>query len=622
MKYPRFSRKSNQKYIKRYYAEYYTRMGEIDSLFWKYAEGEGVNSEACRSINRLFSQAVDMMPTEFNELEALKKAAPTKVDDGRVWRRMQREAEESETTPIRTVTSEELLEFLSNDPIGRLLPDEEIRQSVSEGTWRRVIKAFRKAGKDCKATTEEIRRGHEGEINLSRLVPCRISELSFSEFVRDSRVCEKDHRCVGYCRMTHSLAENVVQKWKDLISQGESDALAKFEKEQLTPVREQLQPELERKRAEAKLAHDERSMLCEEAGKVVTSLIAKLERASEEGKTIEYEISGLEREIGIVRAKKKISQEWFVVLWETMTGPSGEEKKRQAEEDQLTVALVGKRQSFRLRTQEQQNAQRDLDEAEKRYEESKEAYTLALWTLSSITIENEKEFATLAETRSQFLADTAHLRNFVEESLRVWRLWQERCPVHDAVWELSERERRFRWWLQSRIDGALHRECKQLATLNPVYTKKRDIMRKLEKNQVVILSAEPGSGKTTHVPTFLYDFEALSLARLRRMADEINAGTASQWDIFSHPPSVACTQPRRIAVKTMHAHVSKEFGNDEEGFVGYRMREDSSKPPAYRRRPAIEYMTDGILRYFISGGMKDFDAVMIDEVTNTHFYPI
>jgi len=139
-------------------------------------------------------------------------------------------------------------------------------------------------------------------------------------------------------------------------------------------------------------------------------------------------------------------------------------------------------------------------------------------------------------------------------------------------------------------------------------------MRALEENQVLILSADPGSGKTTHVPPFLYDFEALSLSRLRRMANEIIAGTIRQSDIFPQPPSVACTQPRRFAVTSVHERVSEKFGSDEEGVVGYRMRGERSAPPAYRHRPAIEYMTDGILRFYISKGMKDFDAVMIDEV--------
>jgi len=446
-------------------------VGEIDFLFWQYAEGEGVNiseSKACYAINGLFSQAVDMVSAEFNEeLDALKKAAPTKIDDNRVWLRMQREKDESVTTPIRSATSEELFEFISNDPIGSLLRDEEIRQAVSADTWYNVIKAFRNSGKEVNAIREEIGRGHKGNIDLSRLAPFRASEISLFEFLKDPRPCEEDHRCIGYCRKNHSSAEDVVQKWLDQISQGETASLAEFEEIRLRSLCAKLERELERKREQERPGRDALSRRCKEQEELVMSRKEKLEGASQEMKSIENEISDLERKMGIVLAKKQNPQ-GFDRVWAYFTGPSKEEQKRKLEEDQLQEALDGKRQSLPRKNDEQQRVRRELAQAHEDFAKLEQAYKTVERKLSSLIIENEEEYKKLYETRSQFLVGTEHLRSFVDESLRVWHLRQRIYPVRpDALWELSERERLFRWWLQSRIEGALQRERIQFSDLLP-----------------------------------------------------------------------------------------------------------------------------------------------------------
>jgi ATP-dependent helicase HrpA len=82
----------------------------------------------------------------------------------------------------------------------------------------------------------------------------------------------------------------------------------------------------------------------------------------------------------------------------------------------------------------------------------------------------------------------------------------------------------------------------------PITDKKNEIIDLISKNQVLIISGETGSGKTTQIPKFC-----------------IAAGRGIDGKI-------GCTQPRRIAATTVARRIAEELGEELGRSVGYKIR--------------------------------------------------
>ena len=93
----------------------------------------------------------------------------------------------------------------------------------------------------------------------------------------------------------------------------------------------------------------------------------------------------------------------------------------------------------------------------------------------------------------------------------------------------------------------------------PIFNHYNDIVDSVEKNQVTIVSATTGSGKTTQIPKFiLHHFQ-------------------------SEKPSIIVTQPRRVAAISLAARVAHELGEKSVGYsVGYSVRFDTILPDLSR----------------------------------------
>lgn len=112
----------------------------------------------------------------------------------------------------------------------------------------------------------------------------------------------------------------------------------------------------------------------------------------------------------------------------------------------------------------------------------------------------------------------------------------------------------------------------------------------------LVLSAPPGTGKSTLVPPAL----ALALDRARRPAHTEEA-----------PPRVLVTQPRRVAVRAAARHIASLLGERVGATVGYSVRGDSRTSPATR----IEMVTPGVLlrRLQRDPELSGVGAVVLDE---------
>lgn len=121
----------------------------------------------------------------------------------------------------------------------------------------------------------------------------------------------------------------------------------------------------------------------------------------------------------------------------------------------------------------------------------------------------------------------------------------------------------------------------------PICQKKDEIIDAIQKNRVLIISGETGSGKTTQIPKFC-----------------LKAGLGIKG-------LIGCTQPRRIAAVNVAKRIAHEFGQPAGQAVGYKIRfDDNIRPETY-----IKLMTDGILLAETQTDpfLNTYDTIIVDE---------
>ena len=121
----------------------------------------------------------------------------------------------------------------------------------------------------------------------------------------------------------------------------------------------------------------------------------------------------------------------------------------------------------------------------------------------------------------------------------------------------------------------------------PITEKREEIIRAIGANQVLVITGETGSGKSTQLP---------------KMCLEAGRGAKGL---------IGCTQPRRIAAITLANRVAEELKGAGPAWVGYKIRFQDRTA----RTTRIKFMTDGIL---LAEAQKDrlfraYDTLIIDE---------
>ena len=121
----------------------------------------------------------------------------------------------------------------------------------------------------------------------------------------------------------------------------------------------------------------------------------------------------------------------------------------------------------------------------------------------------------------------------------------------------------------------------------PVSARRADIAQAIERHQVVIVSGETGSGKTTQLP---------------KICLELGRGSAGM---------IGHTQPRRLAATSVARRVAEELNTPLGQVVGFQVRfTDRTQAGA-----SVKLMTDGIL---LAESQRDpllrqYDTIIIDE---------
>ena len=121
----------------------------------------------------------------------------------------------------------------------------------------------------------------------------------------------------------------------------------------------------------------------------------------------------------------------------------------------------------------------------------------------------------------------------------------------------------------------------------PIAERRAEIAELIAKNQVVILCGETGSGKTTQLP---------------KICLELGRGIDGM---------IGCTQPRRIAARSLATRLAKELGAAGSHAVGYKIRfNDHTDDNTF-----VKVMTDGILlaETHSDRNLWKYDTLIIDE---------
>ncbi|HNV88149.1 MAG TPA: ATP-dependent RNA helicase HrpA [Methylotenera sp.] len=121
----------------------------------------------------------------------------------------------------------------------------------------------------------------------------------------------------------------------------------------------------------------------------------------------------------------------------------------------------------------------------------------------------------------------------------------------------------------------------------PVSSRREELAKAIQENQVVIVCGETGSGKTTQLP---------------KICLELGRGVSG---LIGH------TQPRRIAARSVAARIAQELQSPLGEVVGYKVRfNDKLSESSY-----IKLMTDGILLAETQGDkfLNAYDTIVIDE---------
>ncbi|XP_062131904.1 probable ATP-dependent RNA helicase DHX35 [Drosophila sulfurigaster albostrigata] len=121
----------------------------------------------------------------------------------------------------------------------------------------------------------------------------------------------------------------------------------------------------------------------------------------------------------------------------------------------------------------------------------------------------------------------------------------------------------------------------------PIRKYRDQILYCLEQHQVVILVGETGSGKSTQVPQYLYE-----------------------WGWHSKG-TIGITEPRRVATVTLANRVAQERGELVGDTVGYAVRFQERISPETR----IKYLTEGILlRELLADPLlTQYSVIIVDE---------
>eukprot|EP00092_Neocalanus_flemingeri_P000813 GFUD01000866.1.p1 GENE.GFUD01000866.1~~GFUD01000866.1.p1 ORF type:complete len:1316 (+),score=569.14 GFUD01000866.1:71-3949(+) len=204
--------------------------------------------------------------------------------------------------------------------------------------------------------------------------------------------------------------------------------------------------------------------------------------------------------------------------------------------------------------------------------------------------------------RSTIVAKDAVLE-LSEGSLRLIRSLLSRHPVsaRERVEQVPSSEKMIGKSVMGRLGGGVPQVPPSPASAGgeylegrrglPIWGHRREVVEAMRSSQVVLVTGDTGSGKTTQVPQFV-------------MEEAAEAG---------HCVRVVCCQPRRLTAVTVAERVACERGEKVGGTVGYQIRLESCVSP----RTVATFCTYGVLLRSLMGGdavLSSLTHIVVDEI--------
>jgi ATP-dependent helicase HrpA len=182
---------------------------------------------------------------------------------------------------------------------------------------------------------------------------------------------------------------------------------------------------------------------------------------------------------------------------------------------------------------------------------------------------------------STMLADRHRLRRRLESLGQLHRAGK---PVEGSLARLADQITRSVERRRQRASGV---PAVRFEHELPILAKREEIAEAIRAHQVVVVSGETGSGKSTQLP---------------KICLEIGRGVEGM---------IGHTQPRRIAARTIASRLAQELDTPLGRQVGFKIRfTDVTSPETY-----VKLMTDGMLLAETQGDrfLNQYDTIILDE---------
>ncbi|CAF1289976.1 unnamed protein product, partial [Rotaria sp. Silwood1] len=189
-------------------------------------------------------------------------------------------------------------------------------------------------------------------------------------------------------------------------------------------------------------------------------------------------------------------------------------------------------------------------------------------TTSSSTVAKDQPLSD-----SEFIETTDKFLSTAEENLQEFDLNDDKYNNNDD---------------EQVLDTKLERELKHRQPYLPIYTRRSDLIEKLKINQVLILKADASSGKSTQVVQYLCDAN------------------------FADEKQIICTQPYKLAARSLAAQVAEEYGCKIGEEVCFQVTRGE---PTTSSRAKIKFVTDTVFlnEYQNSPILEQCSVVIVDE---------